>query len=100
MLQVDAANEDNDKDRMRARIKAVLDYEILEVKNNQRARNTLHLWQSVVGCAAVDPAAPTKTMVTEAGRSRRRAYRTKKEEGARKKLKYVFGGAPSLRYFF
>lgn len=43
MLQVDAANEDNDKDRMRARIKAVLDYEILEVKNNQRARNTLHL---------------------------------------------------------
>lgn len=35
MLQVDAANEDNDKDRMRARIKAVLDYEILEVKNNQ-----------------------------------------------------------------
>ena len=37
--------------------------------------------------AAVDPAAPMKTMVTEAGRSRRRAYRTKKEEGARKKLK-------------
>lgn len=53
----------------------------------------------------MDPAAPTKTMVTEAGRSRRRAYRTKKEEGARKKLKICFwrGAFASvffLKYFF